>query len=101
MKRPAKTLIIMLIILAFYGLLCLPVISWPAYSEGPFGIVISVPVLAVYIFHHLGMPGLLEQNGACGWGWCAPTPLGWIFIACFWLMVVGLVASFISRLKNK
>jgi hypothetical protein len=31
-----------------------------------------VPFISVYAIHSLGIPGLLQHDGACGWGWCAP-----------------------------
>ena len=42
--------------------------------------------------HRLGIPGLLEHNGACGWGWCAPTVFGWAFLCVVWGLVAWLLA---------
>ena len=58
-------------------------------------------VLSVHIPHRLGIPGLLEHKGACGWGWCAPTVFGWIFLALFWLSIAWFFAWAIARLMAR
>jgi len=45
-----------------------------------------------------GIPGLLEHHGTCGWGWCAPTLFGWVFLCAFWLLVVWFLAWGLSSL---
>jgi hypothetical protein len=60
-----------------------------------------VPLLSVYFFHKVGVPGLLEHNGLCGWGWCSPTVLGWAFVAVFWVATVWLAAWGIAALANR
>ena len=45
----------------------------PGYLAAMGSFLIFVPYLSIYIFHRIGIPGLLEHNGLCGWGWCAPT----------------------------
>lgn len=47
------------------------------------------------------MPGLLEQGGHCGWGWCSPTAAGWIVMVAFWLGVAWLAAWALARLTRK
>jgi hypothetical protein len=35
--------------------------------------LVMLPLLSIYLFHTLGIPGLLQHAGACGWGMCSPT----------------------------
>jgi len=92
-----STLKMMLLILACYALLWAPAYFWPNYLDSPATLILTAPYLAVYIFHNIGIPGLLEHSGACGWGWCSPTFLGWLFLAVFWLLVVWLLARLIIK----
>ena len=59
-------------LVALQILLAMPGLFWPKYLDSPIGLVLVMPFLSVYLFHKLGVPGLLEHNGLCGWGWCAP-----------------------------
>lgn len=72
-----------LLTLALYGALML--LSSVLPEGNILAYVVLVPYFAVYIFHQIGIPGLLENNGLCGWGWCSPTDWGWTFLVCFWL----------------
>jgi hypothetical protein len=92
---------IMAVILGIYFLLWVPAYFWSDYLATPFGMVAAIPILAIYLFHGIGIPGLLEHNGHCGWGWCGPTPLGWGFLIVFWLLVVWLLAWLIARLSRR
>jgi branched-subunit amino acid transport protein len=92
------TLRVFAVLVAMYGLLTLPALKWPACLDSPAGIVVAVPYLSIYLFHAIGIPGLLQNNGACGWGWCAPTLLGWVFLVFVWLAVAWLVAYAIGRI---
>ncbi len=96
----SKTLKIMALLLAAYILLWLPSFFWPSYLDSPFGFIAALPVLSVYIFHSIGIPGLLQHNGVCGWGWCAPTFFGWVFVISFWLLLLWLFAKLISSLTH-
>lgn len=87
-----RTLKILGVLLALYALLTLPGLAFPAYYDSPAGILVVFPYLSIYLFHTVGIPGLLEHNGACGWGWCAPTPFGWVFLCLLWLLIAWLVA---------
>lgn len=89
------------LIIAGYGILALPGFFWPAYLDSSASIVALVPLLSVYMFHKVGVPGLLEHNGLCGWGWCSPTLFGWAFAAVFWVMAVWLAAWGIAALSNR
>ncbi|MEH6814301.1 MAG: hypothetical protein V7677_17330, partial [Motiliproteus sp.] len=65
-----------LLISGLYGLLFLPYLFWPEYGNSPVAWLALLPMLSIYIFHRFGIPGLLEHNGLCGWGWCSPTLAG-------------------------
>jgi hypothetical protein len=58
--------------IAVFILLLLPAFVWPGYLDSPVGIVVALPYISIYLFHSIGIPGLLQNNGACGWGWCTP-----------------------------
>jgi hypothetical protein len=96
-----RTLKIMVLLLAGYFPLWLPALFSSAYLDSPLGIVAALPFLSVYLFNLAGVPGLLEHNGACGWGWCAPTMFGWTFIVAFWLFVFWLAARLIESLTSQ
>lgn len=95
-----RTIKIMAALLLGYFLIWLPALFSSAYLDSPIGIIAALPFLSVYLFHLAGVPGLLEHNGACGWGWCAPTVFGWIFIACFWFFMFWLAARLIENLTR-
>jgi len=65
------------------------------------GLLLLAPLLSVYVFHTLGVPGLLEHNGLCGWGWCAPTTFGWLVTAAFLLIGTWLIAWAIASLTTR
>jgi hypothetical protein len=90
----------MVLLLTGYVLLWVPSLFWPGYHDSPLGIIVALPILSVYLFHSVGIPGLLQHNGACGWGWCDPTIFGWVFSISFWLLVIWLLARFISSLTH-
>ncbi len=92
-----RTFVVFAILMAAFALLTLPALVWPKYLDSPLGIVVAVPYLSVYLFHGLGVPGLLQNNGACGWGWCALTPFGWAFLCIVWLTVLWLMAWLIAK----
>ncbi len=96
-----KTLKLMVLIIGIYVLLCLPAYFSHRYADSPMGVLMAIPFLSVYLFHAVGIPGLLEHNGACGWGWCAPTVFGWMFIAAVWLLIVWLVARLVVRVRSR
>src|SRR5688500_15662905 len=83
-----------------YALLSLPAWFGPAFLEGISSVIYFTPILTIYLFHWLGIPGLLQHNGHCGWGLCAPTVTGWVVLILFWVGVVWLVAWGIARLTS-
>ena len=88
-------------LLAIYGaLLSLAFWAPPVLAE-PAGWLFLVPFFTPHLFHKLGIPGLLEQGGHCGWGWCAPTVAGWIVLVLLWLGVAWLAAWGLARLTQR
>lgn len=96
----SRTLKMMALIIACYLMLWVPSFFWSGYIDTPLGVIAISPILSVYIFHGIGIPGLLQHNGACGWGWCAPTFFGWVFVVSFWLLITWLIARFIVSVKE-
>jgi hypothetical protein len=92
-----RTVKIFLALLGAYALLSLPAWFGPAFLEGMSTVIYITPILAIYLFHTLGVPGLLQHNGYCGWGMCSPTVFGWTFLAVFWMCVLWLLAWGIAR----
>ena len=72
MLRP-RTLKILAALLTGYVLLVIPAYWGPSCLEEFSSRFAMMPLFSIYIFHSVGIPGLLEHGGACGWGWCAPT----------------------------
>jgi len=100
MLKP-RTLKALVLILAIYGLLLFPSLAWPSYLDSPAGLLLRIPGLSIYLFHKAGVPGLLEHNGLCGWGWCSPTPFGWLFVVVFWLVFAWLIAWGLATLTRR
>ncbi len=96
-----RTLKFLLFIVVGYVLLVLPGLFWRSYFDSPAGYLVFVPFLSVHLFHKIGVPGLLEHNGLCGWGWCSPTLLGLVFAAAFWVIVAWCIAWGVAALTNR
>ena len=79
-----RTLRFLAALIGLFALLVSPALFWPGYLDSPAGLIVAVPFLSIYLFHQFGIPGLLEHNGACGWGWCAPSLAGWAFLLLLW-----------------
>ena len=75
----ARTLKVLALILSAYGLLWALAAVVPSFQDSPIGLLPIAPLLLTYLLHKAGVPGLLEHNGLCGWGWCSPTVFGWAF----------------------
>lgn len=95
-----RTLRFFVALIGLFALLVSPAFFWPGYLDSPAGLIVAVPFLSIYLFHQFGIPGLLEHNGACGWGWCAPTPFGWVFLCAFWLLLAWLLAWGLASLTR-
>ena len=89
-----------LAIAATYGLALLVWLLWPAFRESLIGKFVAIPVFSIYLFEHLGIPGLTER-GSCDWMWCKPTALGIVLTTAVWLGVAWLVAAGISRRRAR
>lgn len=96
-----RTLKFLAALLAACALLAIPTYCGPAVLEPLSGRVVIVPLFSIFIFHKLGVPGLLEHDGACGWGLCAPTTLGLVFLFVFWLGVIWLLAWALARITAR
>jgi hypothetical protein len=92
-----RTLQLLAIFLGIYALLWIPALFSTRYLDSPFGLIAAAPALSVYFFSMVGVPGLLRNGGACGWGWCPPTLFGWLFVGAIWLLLAWLVAWRIGR----
>lgn len=97
----ARTLKVLAVMLLVYGLLWLPAVFVPPYADSPLSSWLAAPLLSVYLFHLVGVPGLLEHNGLCGSGWCAPTAFGWVFTVTVLLLVAWAVAWTIACLVTR
>lgn len=96
-----RTLVVFLALLATFALLASPGLVWPTYLDSPVGVLVAIPYLSIYLFHSIGIPGLLQNSGACGWGWCAPTKVGWVFLILVWATLGWLVAWLIAAATRK
>jgi hypothetical protein len=93
--RTLKTLGILVVA---YIVLALPAYIGPAFlAERSFYLVLA-PYVSLHVFTRVGIPGLLENDGFCGWGWCSPTLSGWIFLALFWIALAWLAAWAIAKI---
>ena len=97
----SRTLKILAALLVGYALLVIPAYWGPSFLEEFSSCLVMVPLFSIYIFHSIGIPGLLEHGGACGWGWCAPTAFGWAILALFWLAIAWLIAWGVARLTAR
>ena len=82
-----------------YGLGLLGWLFWPAFQESVIGNVVGIPPFSIYIFEHLGIPGLTD-HGNCDWMWCKPTILGIAFTTAVWLGAAWLVSIGIARVSR-
>lgn len=97
----ARTLKILFALIAGYLLLASPAYWGPPGLAELAAYVLIVPVFSIYVFHSLGVPGLLEHGGHCGWGLCSPTAFGWVFLTLFWAGLAWLLAWAIARLRSR
>jgi|SRR5882724_10345060 len=96
-----RTLKILAALLSAYVILSVPAWWGPAFLEEASAYIYIMPILAIYLFHAIGIPGLLEHNGACGWGICSPTIFGWAFLILFWVGIAWLIAWGVARLTTR
>ena len=96
-----RTLKFLLVIVAAYVVVLLPGFAWPSYFDSPAGYLVLVPFLSLHVLHKAGVPGLLQRDGLCGWGWCSPTMFGWLFLALFWLGIAWCIARCADALVGR
>jgi ribose/xylose/arabinose/galactoside ABC-type transport system permease subunit len=98
------TIKVLLVIAVAYAGIWLPYVvcrnNLPAYLTAPYAVLGLAQAIPVYILNGIGIPGLLQNNGHCGWGWCGPTVFGYVVLVIFWVVVVWLIAWFISNLTS-
>jgi hypothetical protein len=81
---------------------CLGLVAWlfwPAFQESSIGKIVGIPPFSIYVFEHLGVPGLTDRNN-CDWMWCKPTILGIIFTTAVWLGAAWCVSIGIAHLSR-
>lgn len=88
-----QALKLLLALLAAAGLMALPGLIWPAWLDSPAGWVVLMPFFLAHVLRGAGVPGLIENEGACGWGWCSPTTLGWAVSALICVLVIWALAA--------
>lgn len=96
-----RTLKIFALLVAAAVLCGLPAYVGPPFLEPISAYVVFVPFMSLHLFHKLGIPGLLEHGGNCGWGLCDSTPFGYGFVIGFWLLVLWLAAWGLARLTAR
>ncbi len=100
MPDPRALKIMALIMASYFAVLSLGYIL-PGEAGLPF-LMVGMPLLvSVYIFDMMGLPGLLENDGHCGWGWCEPTLFGWFLATVFWLFMIYILTRMIIKIKYK
>jgi len=97
MLRP-RTLKILAAILVGYGAIVLCAYRGPEALQEIAAPALLAPYLSLHLFNHLGVPGLLEHEGNCGWGLCAPSLPGWVFAVVLWLTIAWLAAWAIATI---
>ena len=93
------TLKIFALLVGLYVLALLPALFIEGYSDSALGILVLIPYLSILLFHKAGVPAMLQHDGLCGWGWCAPTVFGWVLAAVFWLGVIWLLAAIVAAAR--
>ena len=83
-----------------YGLGLLAWLRSPSFAESFIGGIVAIPPFSVYVFEHLGVPGLTDRSD-CDWMWCKPTTLGIVFTTVVWLVVAWLVAVGVARVAGR
>ena len=96
-----RTFAILGALLAAYFVLAAPAYVGPSALAEYSALIVMPIVLSLYVFDRLGMPGLLENDGLCGWGWCGPTPFGLLFLAVFWFALAWLIAWALARVAAR
>ena len=72
---------------------------WPAFRESLIGNIVAIPLFSIYLFEHLGVPGLTDR-ARCDWMWCKPTMFGILFTTTVWLGAAWLASLALARLSR-
>ena len=96
--RRALTRKVLAAILGAYFLALSPALPWRDYLDSPAGLLVLVPFSSAHVLHKLGIPGVLEHDGLCGWGICPPTPLGWFLVLVAWVCIAWVLAALVAQL---
>jgi hypothetical protein len=96
-----RALKIFAFIVAVYGAILAAVTYVPSLSDSVLALLAVAPYLTVAAFSMIGIPGVLLNDGACGWGWCPPTIWGWTLSATFWLALAWLISLGLAKLTVK
>ncbi len=93
------TLKIFALLVGLYVLALLPALFFEGDGDSALGILVLLPYLSILLFNKAGVPAVLQHDGLCGWGWCAPTVLGWVLAGVFWLGVIWLLAAIVAAAR--
>jgi len=93
------TLKIFALLVGLYVLALLPALFFTEYGDSVAGILVLIPYFSILLFHKAGIPGVLQHDGLCGWGWCAPTVFGWVLAAVFWLGLFWMLATMVAAIR--
>lgn len=88
------------VVVVTYGLGLLAWLLWPAFQESFIGKIVAIPPFSIYVFEHMGVPGLTDRNN-CDWMWCRPSMFGTLFTTAMWLGAAWLVSIGIARLSRR
>ena len=89
------------VIIMVHLLIVAAFLLWPSLLETQVGLLAFLPFLGVYLLSMAGVPWLLANKGVCGWGWCAPSVFGWLFLAVIWLGLMWALAGFLAWLGGR
>ncbi|MBK1875219.1 hypothetical protein FE848_18565 [Marinobacter sp. 1-3A] len=99
-----STIKILLVFLTVYAGIWLPYIvlqgNLPASLSAPYALLGFAQAIPAYILNSVGISGLIQNDGYCGWGWCGPTVFGYVVLSAFWVLVAWFIAWLISNLTN-
>jgi hypothetical protein len=99
-----STIKILFVLVLFYVLIWLPYLllreDLPDGLNAPYALLGGVQIAPIYLFNGMGVPGLLVNNGHCGWGWCSPSVFGYSLLVVFWLAVLWLAAGLTAKLTS-
>lgn len=96
-----RALVYLFVMVGLYLIALAPSLVWPAYLDSPMRVLVIAPFVVAQVLHGLGLPGLLEADGLCGWGWCNPSPVGWLLAAFVLLAAAAALALALAWLTAR